>query len=154
MQAGVDMFGNRDEMDARRELMSRIRSTGTQPERIFEEALPRPYMRGNRRNHYSADFVYPASKVAVFVDGEFWHQRPPEHYRWSRPHWWAKLNRNCDRDFRNRRSLRRDGWVVLEFWAANVKGRTDECAALVRRIVEDRDGVGYEGELWLNGARS
>lgn len=64
------------------------------------------------------DFIFLTKKVAVFVDGCFWHGCP-KCYR--RPHsrqeyWDAKVLYNLSRDRRNRARLRRMGWRVLRVW--------------------------------------
>jgi DNA mismatch endonuclease, patch repair protein len=65
-----------------------------------------------------ADVVFPASKLAVFVDGCFWHQCP-EHAtmpKRNREFWSAKLQGNVERDQRVDRALTRAGWVVIRCW--------------------------------------
>jgi DNA mismatch endonuclease (patch repair protein) len=64
------------------------------------------------------DIVFTRRRVAVFVDGCFWHCCP-EHG--SRPkvntdYWGPKLDRNRTRDLENSRTLERDGWVVIRVW--------------------------------------
>jgi DNA mismatch endonuclease, patch repair protein len=71
---------------------------------------------GTRRR---ADIVFPRQRVAVFVDGCFWHGCP-EHGTWPKTNasWWRKkieTNRRRDRDTDHR--LRTAGWTVLRFWA-------------------------------------
>lgn len=64
------------------------------------------------------DVVFPRRRVAVFVDGCFWHGCP-EHGRVpsTNPHYWpSKLARNRLRDLRVTAALERDGWTVLRFW--------------------------------------
>ena len=65
-----------------------------------------------------ADIVFRGPKVAVFIDGCFWHGCP-NHYR--RPkrnsaYWEAKIARNRDRDAETTRVLAKLGWQVLRFW--------------------------------------
>ena len=65
-----------------------------------------------------ADLVFPASKVAVFVDGCFWHQCP-EHATMPKRNvefWAPKLRRNVDRDRRVNAELTRAGWTVIRCW--------------------------------------
>ena len=64
------------------------------------------------------DISFPGARVAVFVDGCFWHGCPqhgrhPDHNR----EWWeAKIGNNQRRDRRNRRRLRAMGWSVVRVW--------------------------------------
>lgn len=62
--------------------------------------------------------VFRAARLAVFVDGCFWH-RCPEHG--TQPatnagYWQAKLDRNVARDHRDEEDLERAGWTVLRIW--------------------------------------
>jgi len=62
--------------------------------------------------------VFPRQRVAVFVDGCFWH-RCPEHGtspRANNDYWTAKLDRNVARDRRNNEALVAAGWTVLRVW--------------------------------------
>lgn len=66
----------------------------------------------------SIDIAFSRAKVAVFLDGCFWHGCP-EHatHPKSNAEWWrAKLNKNMMRDHETTEHLRSSGWVVLRFW--------------------------------------
>lgn len=66
----------------------------------------------------SADLVFPRARVAVFVDGCFWHQCP-EHFRMpatNRDYWEPKLEGNVVRDRQTDDLLRADGWTVVRVW--------------------------------------
>jgi DNA mismatch endonuclease, patch repair protein len=76
-----------------------------------DAALP-----GTRRR---ADVVFIRAKVAVFVDGCFWHGCPV-HGTWPRANaeWWrSKIDGNRARDADTDNRLRASGWLVLRFWA-------------------------------------
>nr|WP_046283373.1 very short patch repair endonuclease [Mycobacterium sp. UM_NZ2] len=65
-----------------------------------------------------ADLVFTAAKVAVFVDGCFWHGCP-EHHRPARTNaafWSGKIESNRQRDARMDALLDDAGWTVLRFW--------------------------------------
>src|SRR5689334_2931854 len=65
-----------------------------------------------------ADLAFTASRVAVFVDGCFWHGCPT-HGTWPKANaaWWReKIEGNRRRDHDTDRGLKRAGWVVLRFW--------------------------------------
>ena len=109
----------------RSSLMSRIRSKDTGIERtIFREirAAKIHFRRNDRRTPGSPDLVFPKQKIAVFLDGGFWHGY--QFKKWShrlRPFWRNKILTNIKRDNRNRRKLRRQGWVVLRFWQHQIQ---------------------------------
>ena len=70
---------------------------------------------GTRRR---IDIVFPRARVAVFVDGCFWHACP-RHATWPKSNgkWWrGKIEANVQRDRNTDRHLKEDGWTVLRFW--------------------------------------
>lgn len=73
-------------------------------------------LRGRRR--LRADLVFTRAKVAVFVDGCFWHGCPEHHVaaKTNAEFWAAKVTGNRDRDARTNSALREAGWTVLRFW--------------------------------------
>jgi DNA mismatch endonuclease (patch repair protein) len=100
------------------------RGQDTGPEQAIRSALHRHGLRF--RKHASplrglrcqVDAVFSREKVAVFVDGCFWHGCP-EHGRVPKDrngYWAAKLGRNMERDQRNNKALSDAGWLVLRYW--------------------------------------
>lgn len=65
-----------------------------------------------------ADVVFPRARVAVFVDGCFWHGCPLHGIvpKANADYWKAKLARNQERDEEVTRALRTDGWTVIRLW--------------------------------------
>lgn len=87
------------------------------------------------------DFVFRRERVAVFVDGCYWHGCP-RHYRRpksNRKFWDAKIERNQTRDRLVTRALRKAGWTVLRIWeCALSKKRQTGTLARLRRAVRGR----------------
>jgi len=78
------------------------------------------------------DFAFPKCRLAVFVDGCFWHGCP-KHFRkprGNRKYWQEKLLRNQNRDRLVTKTLRRAGWRVLRIWEHELKKETH----LVKRV--------------------
>lgn len=100
------------------------RSTETSPEVALRSELHRRGL-GFRKHRQPipglrcrADLVFAGPRVAVFVDGCFWH-RCPEHGtdpRTNSDYWEAKLDRNVARDRRNDAALVAAGWRVVRVW--------------------------------------
>ena len=101
------------------------KSVHTKPEVLLRQAL---WAEGLRyRLHVRTpvgkpDIVFPRQKVAVFVDGCFWHGCPDHYVRpRTRNEFWAdKLIQNYTRDHRQTRELEALGWRVLRFWEHEV----------------------------------
>ena len=77
--------------------------------------VDRPPLRGTRRR---ADLVFPRARVAVYVDGCFWHGCP-QHGTWPKANaeWWReKIDGNRLRDRATDKELARAGWTVLRVW--------------------------------------
>jgi DNA mismatch endonuclease (patch repair protein) len=78
-----------------------------------------------------ADLAFPGRKIAIFVDGCFWHGCP-DHYvppRSSRPFWSQKLWSNVVRDQQQTIRLETLGWAVLRFWEHEVEAEPARVAA-------------------------
>lgn len=108
--------------------MSRIRSRETAPERLLRSELRRLGMRGWRKNARvlagasSPDVAFTRWRVAVFVDGCFWHGHP-DHFTYGKSgaYWDAKITRNRERDAATNTALKRAGWRVIRAWDFDVK---------------------------------
>jgi DNA mismatch endonuclease (patch repair protein) len=83
------------------------------------------------------DFIFRAQKVAIFVDGCFWHGCP-EHFR--RPQtrqkfWDAKITHNQTRDAEVTKALRKTGWRVLRLWEHDLVAKREKwLIARLRRL--------------------
>ena len=87
----------------------------------------------------TADLVFRGAKVAVFVDGCFWHGCP-EHYvppRSNPTYWIPKIERNQTRDHATNEVLRAAGWSVIRFWEHDDPERA---AGAIAEAVERRKG--------------
>ncbi len=107
--------------------MASIRSKNTRPELIaFAELKARGI---TFRRHYDRapgrpDIAKPRKKLAVFIDGDFWHGRELDRVvakYGATSSWVAKLERNIARDLEQVAALREAGWDVLRVWESDVK---------------------------------
>lgn len=82
----------------------------------------------------SPDIVFAKKKVAVFVDGDFWHgwRLPAWEHKLS-PFWKEKLRTNRKRDRRNFRKLRSLGWRVIRIWQHQLRQNREKC---IQRILD------------------
>lgn len=135
-------------------LMSRIRGKGTRPERAVFAAMRRIGLKFSRHDKSlpgSPDAVFPHDRVAVFVEGDFWHGW---HFnRWKgklSSYWREKIERNRRRDKMNAQRLRRHGWRVLRVWEHDVKSDLDSC---IRELVRLLSRDSYLGPRSASGRR-
>jgi len=107
-------------------IMAQIKSSGAKStEERFRAVLRTHKITGWRRNYPlfgKPDFVFPKARVAVFVDGCFWHGHPKKCRlpQSNRDYWEKKIQRNVARDRLVSRNLREKGWKVLRIWEHRV----------------------------------
>ncbi|GAB5519473.1 MAG: hypothetical protein RhofKO_17240 [Rhodothermales bacterium] len=128
--------------------MARVRQKGTKPELALRRALHAmglryrlqvPVLSKPRR---VADIVFKGLKVAVFVDGCFWHGCP-QHATWPKKNatfWREKIEANQARDADTNQRLEALGWTVIRIWAHELKTEEGaaETAARIADIVRER----------------
>lgn len=115
-------------------IMLRIRSKNTTPELILRQSLMGMRLRYQPKMLGSPDFASKKHKVAVFVDGDFWHG-----YNWKKlgkvpPNgfWQSKIERNIARDRKYSAYLRNEGWEVIRFWEHEVIPDPDRCVKKIK----------------------
>lgn len=126
-----------------RAVMQGNRSRDTRPEVALRSAVHRKGLRYRvsvrplPSLNRTADLVFRRAKVAVFVDGCYWHGCP-EHYRLpsvNQEYWSAKVVRNVTRDRDTNDRLIESGWLPLRFWEHD---DVATCAEQVRAAVRER----------------
>lgn len=128
-------------------LMSRVKGKDTKPEMHLRSAL---HHRGLRfRKHLrtlpgSPDIVFTRIRLAVFVDGDFWHGRELDamltrgRFGDRREYWEAKLRRNIARDQRVDAELAELGWQTIRVWESDIQRDLDGIADMIVAKVKDR----------------
>lgn len=120
--------------------MSQVKGKDTSIERLVRSELHR---RGYRfRKHVQEirgkpDIVFSRRKLAVFLDGDFWHGCEfPEWKGQLSDFWKRKIGKNIERDNRNVVALEEMGWHVIRIWEHELK---EDFEGAVSRIVADLD---------------
>ena len=92
---------------------------------------------GNQKFKVRPDFVFPKDRLAVFVDGCFWHGCPKHATRPknNRLFWKGKLAGNQARDRVVNRNLRRAGWRVVRIWECDLARRPGSCVRWIQRVL-------------------
>ena len=121
----------------RSEVMSRIRGRGNKETELALAKLLRAHgITGWRRQQPlfgKPDFIFRRERIAIFVDGCFWHGCP-KHFNMplgNRPFWERKLTANRLRDRLVTKTLRQQGWLVLRIWEHDL---SKDAMACIRRI--------------------
>ena len=89
------------------------------------------------------DFVFRRQRVAVFVDGDFWHGNPKNFVSpKTNPEFWkAKIEGNRARDKRNGRLLKKLGWTVVRIWESDLRKRPERCLNRLCRALEKSGAI-------------
>ena len=124
-------------VEQRSRAMKRVKLRNGSIEKLVQlelKARNMKFRRNVRSLPGSPDIVFSRSKVAVFVDGDFWHgwRLPTWEYKLS-PFWREKLRTNRRRDQRNFKRLRSLGWKVIRVWQHQL---TDDREACINRILQ------------------
>ena len=123
----------------RRRNMQRIRAADTQPEILLRKALWHQgirYRKNDKRLPGKPDIVLTRQRIAIFVDGDFWHARghqdhPGVQVASNQAYWQQKLSRNVERDKEVNDALTEAGWLVLRFWESDIKKDLDRCVGQI-----------------------
>jgi len=128
--------------------MAAVRGRDTRPELALRRAL---HARGIRYRLHPRDvagrpdLANRSRKVAVFVDGDFWHANPAEWERRGfdsmeaqfpapkRGEWVSKLSRNVERDAEVNAVLASEGWRVIRVWESEIRSDPEAVADFVAR---------------------
>jgi DNA mismatch endonuclease, patch repair protein len=109
--------------ETRSKIMAKVRSRDNRStERKLRSSLAGSGISGYKLNVKDLpgvpDFVFPEVKLAIFVDGCFWHGCPHCYRRphSSRKYWDEKVKRNMKRDRKNKALLREMGWISIRIW--------------------------------------
>lgn len=136
----MDVFTSRKRSD----IMSRVRGKGNRSTELAMVSLFRRHRITGWRRHArvfgSPDFVFPKCRLAVFVDGCFWHCCPTHATQpaSNRAFWRRKLAQNKARDRLVTRKLKQDGWSVIRVWQHELKMDRPECIGRILSAVATR----------------
>lgn len=118
----------------------------TKPELVLRKSLRKIGISGYRLHWKKAsgrpDIAYPGRKIAIFVNGCFWHRCP--HCNLPLPKsntdfWLKKFERNKERDAKKIHNLEEDGWKVIVLWECEIKKDVLGCAKRVKNVIQSDD---------------
>jgi DNA mismatch endonuclease, patch repair protein len=133
----ADVYSQAD----RSKLMAKVRSKGNKDTELRLVAIFKAHGITGWRRHRPVfghpDFIFPAERIALFVDGCFWHGCP-RHYRapaQNADFWVRKVTNNRKRDRLVSRTLKSKGWQVIRIWGHALKGDGRAVAGRVSRLL-------------------
>jgi DNA mismatch endonuclease (patch repair protein) len=124
----------------RSQIMSRVGQRDTGPELLLRKPLWASGLRyrvNYRVEGIRVDIAFPGRRLAIFVDGCFWHSCPLHKTRpkTNRSFWAAKFRANRTRDRRQTRTLERAGWTVLRLWEHEASTGFTDAIKVIHRIL-------------------
>jgi DNA mismatch endonuclease, patch repair protein len=134
--------------EQRRKNMQAIRSKETKAEKKLAKALwanGHRYRKNNKTIFGKPDLTFKGIKLAIFVDGEYFHGRDWEtnkhRIQTNQEFWWTKIEGNIKRDKVVYDKLTADGWKVLRFWDSEVHKNLGYCITKVEQTIKLRKNV-------------
>lgn len=143
--------------EQRHKNMRNIRAENTRPEVILRRLLWQGglhYRKNYKGLPGSPDIALTKYRIAIFVDGEFWHGKDYEggNYPGHKYHslreqiehgnnsdfWKQKIERNMQRDLEIEAELNGLGWTVIRFWSKDILKYPEECLLVVHEMIFDR----------------
>ena len=128
----------------RSQLMSRVRSRGNKTTELLAVRLFRENGVTGWRRHANLtgkpDFIWPRSRVAVFIDGCFWHgHRCGRNLtpKTNAEQWREKIGTTKKRDRRHDRELKRLGWRVVRIWECSLAKNQARCVNQLKKVIAE-----------------
>ena len=128
-----------------RKRMSKVKLKNGTAEQILAKKLWHMgyrYRKNDKRLPGSPDIAIPRYRIAIFVDGEFWHGKDWEtrkpRLKSNREYWIEKIEENIARDKRVDDQLRAMDWTPIHFWSKDALMDTDSCISdIISFIIEN-----------------
>jgi DNA mismatch endonuclease, patch repair protein len=122
--------------------MARVRRRGTEPELVLRKALWANQLRYRLNSKTklpgSPDILFPGCRIAIFVDGCFWHGCPLHGTspKTNSEFWAAKIQRNKSRDTEVDKRLIALGWTPLHIWEHEIKEDMQRVIKHIKKLLE------------------
>ena len=137
---GVRYAGGTDcySPDERSYVMSQVKSSGNKTTELRFVKYFRKYgIKGWRRGSKlfgKPDFIFSKTKIAIFLDGDFWHGNPKtlKLPQTNTEYWANRIAATKERDLLVSKTLKKDGWKVFRFWESELKKDIEAIMAKLR----------------------
>lgn len=129
--------------EQRKKNMQAIKSSNTKAEILLAKALFSKgyrYRKNNKSVFGTPDLTFKKIKLAIFVDGEFWHGKDWEDRKnkieTNKEYWIKKIESNIKRDIKVNDILLNQNWTVLRFWAKDIEKKLDYCVSKIENVIK------------------
>ena len=99
------------------------------------------YRKKKKKLPGTPDIALTKYKIAIFVDGEFWHgkdfEKTKEKLKNNKDYWIEKIEENIQRDIKNDNLLRQIDWIPIHFWSDDVKSYLAYCINEIEEIIQE-----------------
>lgn len=126
-------------------LMRKIKSKGTGPEKALRKLLWNAgvrYRKNVKKLPGSPDLVIQKHKLAIFIDGEFWHghkwNEKKQRIKSNKEYWIPKIEKNIARDYETNQKLEYMGYKVIRFWQHEIEQNPAMCCLRVIKEIENK----------------
>jgi len=132
--------------EQRKKNMQAVKSSGSKIEMALAKGLwvlGYRYRKNDKTVYGKPDLTFKKYKIAIFVDSEFWHgkdwQIKKYDHKSNKSFWFAKIERNIERDMEVNEKLLKDGWKVLRFWGKEIENKLDLCITKIENKINDAE---------------
>ncbi|MBI4448138.1 very short patch repair endonuclease [Candidatus Woesearchaeota archaeon] len=122
--------------ETRSKIMSSIRSKNTKPELMLKPILRKLGFSYQPKIYGSPDFANKKLKIAIFIDGCFWHSCPLHGHKpkSNKKYWAPKLEKTAERDKKNKAALKSVGYKVVSFWEHDINKKLTICIKKIKAL--------------------
>lgn len=128
----------------RKKNMQANKSTGTKPELLLAKILfarGHRYRKNNKTVFGKPDLTFKKIKLAIFIDGEFWHGKDwlerKKDFKTNQEFWTKKIERNIERDKDVNAELTHQGWTILRVWGKDIEKNLLTCVLQIESEIKD-----------------
>lgn len=125
-------------------IMKSIKGKGTRIETDLAKSLWKEGIRYRKNNPkvFGKPDLTLKNRIAVFVDGEFWHgkdwETQKDRIKSNRDFWIAKIERNIQRDLEVNAKLESEGWTVVRIWGREIQKDIGGCVERIREAIKSK----------------
>ena len=120
--------------------MSRVKSENTLPEKLMFKLLRKAgikFSKHNKKLPGKPDIALMDRKIAVFINGEFWHGKNFPELKKTIPQFWVeKIGKNMKRDRASYRKLSAKGWKVVKIWGRSVIKNPEKALEKILKLLD------------------